>query len=162
MSQKFEESDAYFKIIASCHRFLRDGLVTNDEKLNNLSKTSMIILLEDNQAHITSILRALVVCAINIDIQYTDTNNNDIEILPKLYTFLKSLNLYKNEIDTVYKMYNLTNIIKHSPTAATAATAATTTASAHKVNPQVVVKRQSHLPINIKSSRAQGGDIKNL
>jgi len=160
-SKIFCETKEYFTIVASSHRFLRDCLVNTDlntsYKISNKIMVDFIEKYKDTRDILNSIIRVLVVAANNIDIQYTNNDDNKTEtnILQKLYDFLK-VQLPNNisMINTVYKMYNLD-----------------TKALSPVTNVTEVKQTINHTPrpsssrfrtvLYTTKTRAQGGDIKN-
>ena len=118
----------YFKAMATIHEFLRDVIVNNTtydvndvniELINERHKKLMnLITINSNDTNrLYSIIRLAVVLANNIDIQYTDKNENETEIMPKLYTYLKYvLPSHLDMINYVYIVYNFkNNYFKNSP-----------------------------------------------
>jgi hypothetical protein len=163
-SKIFCETKEYFTIVASSHRFLRDCLVNTD--LNTSYKISNKIMVEfiekykDTRDILNSIIRTLVVAANNIDIQYTnnDENNTETNILQKLYDFLK-VQLPNNisMINTVYKMYNLDTKITKTLSPGTHVPEVKQTIT-HTTRPS---SSRFRTVLNTTKSRALGGDIKN-
>ena len=128
----------YFKAMATIHEFLRDVIVNNTTydvndanlKIINDRHKKFMKLITNNINDINrlySIIRLAVVLANNIDIQYTDKNNNETEIMPKLYVYLKHILplhldilhldvLHLDIINEAYKIYDLTSgYYKSSP-----------------------------------------------
>ena len=128
VDKAFCTTPEYFKAMATVHEFLRDVIVNNTTydvndanlKIINDRHKKFMKLITNNINDINrlySIIRLAVVLANNIDIQYTDKNNNETEIMPKLYVYLKHVLPYQLDIiNEAYKIYDLTSgYYKSSP-----------------------------------------------